>query len=140
MFEVVRRFKENGKYKAMIRYPCGHERVVWSTTLVRKNLCPICKPKRLTSTQQKIRDRTGVSIEKARSIPPRPSTKHIWDGEAWVRMGLVVSYRGLKLTQTQWAEVCGISRQRIHQVLTRYGNLYIYDDRITLYKESLHVS
>lgn len=140
MFEVVRRFKENGKPFVIIRFPCGHEKRVHFTQTYRKNVCPVCKPKRLTPTQQDIRDRTGVSLEEARLIPPRPSTKHMWDGKAWVRMGLVVEYRGLKLTQVQWAEVCGISRQRIHQVLTRYGNLHIYDDRITLYKETLHVS
>lgn len=76
MFEVVRRFKENGKPFVIIRFSCGHEKRVHFSQMCRKNLCPICKPKRLTSTQQKIRDRTGVSLEDARLIPPRPSTKH----------------------------------------------------------------
>lgn len=140
-YEIVKRWKQMGpirmEYKMIVRFPCGHECEHFQNAVHKSIRCQVCKPKKKSAREYRWLKRGNV-------VPPsRPSNGHDWDGEKWVLRGLVIEYLGLKLTATQWADVCGISRQRIHQRLARYSTvseaLGFYKDQILKYKDSLDV-
>lgn len=122
--------------KVISQCNCGNIVEQWYTATYRdQKHCPVCKPKGLTWTQHTRKRRYNLTREEVVKLPEPETVGSTYVNGQWVRYGKRIKFAGLALTLIEWAQVCGVSKQRIQQRLRRgvYDALKKYEDRILAY-------